>query len=166
MRAIGLRCEHREDIPCVDHPQPRLSWRLEDGVRQTAYRVRVGGVGDSGRTEAAETIDVPYGGPALPPASEFTWTVEVWEGDTSSVSEPARFRTGLSHWTARWIRRDRLYDPAVPVPGTDDELDETDMMMRRLRPSPHLRRAFEASAPVRRATLYATARGVLELALN
>src|SRR3954464_15576949 len=166
MRAVGLRCEHREDIPCLDHPQPRLSWRLEDGVRQTAYRIRVDGVWDSGRIDSDTTIDLPYGGPPLPPASEFAWTVEVWEGDTSSISEPARFRTGLSHWTAQWIRRDRLHDPAVPVPGTDDELDETDMMMRRLRPSPHLRRAFEASAPVRRATLYATARGVLELALN
>src|SRR3954452_21786989 len=119
MRAVGLRCEHREDIPCVDHPQPRLSWRLEDGERQTAYRIRVDGVWDSGRIESAETIDVPYGGLPLAPGSGFTGTVVVWDGHTSSVSEPARFRTGLSHWTAQWIRRDLLPGPAVPVPGTD-----------------------------------------------
>ena len=29
MRAAGLRCEHREDIPCIDDPAPRLSWSLE-----------------------------------------------------------------------------------------------------------------------------------------
>src|SRR4051812_49050899 len=127
MRATGLRCEHRHDTPCIDHPQPRLSWHLQDGERQTAYRIRVHELWDSGRIDSDTTIDVPYGGPALAPASEFTWTVEVWDGDTSSISEPARFRTGLSEWTARWIRRDRLHDPAVPVPGTDDELDETDM---------------------------------------
>ena len=83
MRAVGLRCEHREDIPCVDHPRPRLSWRLEDGVRQTAYRIRVGELWDSGRVESSETLDVPYGGPPLPPACEFAWTVEVWEGSES-----------------------------------------------------------------------------------
>jgi alpha-L-rhamnosidase len=166
MRAVGLRCEHREDIPCVDHPRPRLSWHLEDGERQTAYRIRVGDVWDSGRVESANSIDVAYGGPPLPPACEFAWTVEAWEGDASALSEPARFRTGLSEWTAQWIHRDRLHDPAVPVPGTDEELDETDMMMRRLKPCPVLRRTFAAASPVRRATLYATARGVLELTLN
>ena len=44
MRAVGLRCEHREDTPCIDDPAPRLSWQLEsDGVdqRQTGYHLVV-----------------------------------------------------------------------------------------------------------------------------
>jgi alpha-L-rhamnosidase len=166
MRAVDLRCEHRQDTPCIDDPAPRLSWALEDGQRQTAYRIVVDGLWDSGRVESADSIDVAYGGPSLPPASELSWTVEVWEGDASAVSEPARFRTGPGEWTARWVRRDRTYDPAVPVPGTDEELDESDMMMRRLSPSPYLRRDFSVDRDVRRATLYATARGVVELAVN
>src|SRR3954470_2518659 len=161
MQAVDLRCEHRQDIPCIDDPAPRLSWALQDGQRQTAYRIRVGDLWDSGRVESANTIDIPYAGPPLEPASEFTWTVEVWEDDASSLSEPARFRTGPAEWTARWIRRDRTNDPAVPVPGTDEELDESDAMMRRLSPCPYLRRAFTVATEVRRATLYATARGVL-----
>jgi len=32
MRAIGLRCEHREDIPCIDHSAPRFSWALDGGT--------------------------------------------------------------------------------------------------------------------------------------
>ena len=48
MRAAGLRCEHREDIPCIDDPAPRLSWSLEGGQRQTAYQLRVEGLWDSG----------------------------------------------------------------------------------------------------------------------
>jgi alpha-L-rhamnosidase len=166
MRAIGLRCEHRQDTPCIDHPQPRLSWHLEDGVRQTAYRIRVHGLWDSGRIDSANTIDVPYGGPPLPPASEFTWTVEVWEDDTSSVSEPARFRTGLSHWTAHWIRRDRLHDPAVPVPGTDEDLDESDAMMGQLPPCSFLRRGLALRRAPAQAMLYATARGLVEVYVN
>src|SRR4051794_21734458 len=166
MRAVGLRCEHREDVPCIDDPAPRLSWALEDGTRQTAYRIRVGALWDSGRVESARSIDIPYTGRPLPPGSELEWTVEVWEGETSQVSEPARFRTGLAEWTAEWISRDSQHDPAVPVPGTDEELDESDLLVRRLAPCPYLRRAFESRGGVRRATLYASARGLLELWLN
>ena len=39
MRPVQLRCEQREDVPCIDTPAPRLSWALEGGERQTAYRV-------------------------------------------------------------------------------------------------------------------------------
>src|SRR3954469_3790002 len=46
MRPVRLRCEHREDAPCIDTPAPRLSWALESdrrGTRQTAYeRLRAG----------------------------------------------------------------------------------------------------------------------------
>jgi alpha-L-rhamnosidase len=174
MNAVALRCEHREDMPCIDHPAPRLSWALESdepAKRQTAYRIRVGEHGelwDSGRVDSGESIDIPYAGASLPPGSEVSWSVQVWDetGEPSGWSARARFRTGLSEWTAEWIARDRLHDPAMPVPGTDEELDPTDFMMRRLDPCPHLRRAFAIAGGVRRATLYATARGVLEFQLN
>ncbi|WP_053227428.1 family 78 glycoside hydrolase catalytic domain [Solirubrobacter soli] len=142
-----------------------MSWRCEGGAFQTAYRVRVDGLWDSGRVESSNTVDVVYGGPSLPPCGEFTWTVEVWDGPVSSVSAPARFRTGPA-WTAQWILRDRTHDPAMPVPGTDEELDESDPMMRRLTPCPYLRREFVLSGAVRRAVVYATARGVFELSVN
>src|SRR5215213_5732641 len=115
MRAIDLRCEHRRDVPCVDDPAPRLSWTLESSERakrQTAYRIRVTSgdalLWDSGRVESSSTVDVVYAGRALPPADEFSWTVQVWDeaGEPSPWSEPARFRTGLSEWCAGWISRD------------------------------------------------------------
>ena len=83
MRAIGLRCEHREDVPCVDHSAPRFSWALDGGTRQTAYRIRVAELWDSGRIATSQSVDVEYAGPALPPGAELEWTVEVWEGDRS-----------------------------------------------------------------------------------
>ncbi len=165
MRAVALRCEHREDVPCVDTPAPRFSWALEGGTRQTAYRIRVGDRWDSGRVESAEQIDIVYAGRPLGSGGEFEWTVEVWEGEHSERSRPARFRTGLERWRAQWIRRDRARDPGVPVPSAHDPAGQ-DPMLRRAKPCTYLRRAFTLTAPVRRAVLYATARGVFEARLN
>src|SRR5919198_2282507 len=168
MHAVALRCEHREDVPCVDDPAPRFSWALEGGRRQTAYRIRVGeGLLDTGRVASSATLDIAYGGRPLPPGSELEWRVQVWDehGEPSPWSAPARFRTGLAEWSAEWIARDAADDPGHPVPGTDEELDESDVMMRRLPAARYLRRAFVVHG-VRSATLYATARGLVELEVN
>ena len=69
---------------------------------------------DSGRVESASSVDVAYAGRPLPPAAECEWAVQVWDeaGAASEWSEPARFRTGLAGWSAQWIGRDRVHDPA------------------------------------------------------
>jgi alpha-L-rhamnosidase len=77
MRPVRLRCEQREDVPCLDSRAPRLSWALESGeqgARQTAYRVLVGEGGalwDSGKVASDRSIDIVYAGRELPPAGEF-----------------------------------------------------------------------------------------------
>jgi alpha-L-rhamnosidase len=171
LRPVRLRCEQREDAPCIDTPAPRLGWALAsggEGRRQTAYRIRVGEHGalwDSGKVASERSVDIAYAGRELPPASEFSWTVEVWdEGDSpSGASASARFRTGPSAWRAQWIGRDRTHDPGMAAPASDDPPDK---LLRRLLSCPYLRRPFAVGRAVRRATLYATARGVLELELN
>ena len=168
LRAVHLRCEHREDVPCIDDPAPRLSWALEStgrDKRQTAYRIRVDEFWDSGRVESSNSVDVAYAGRPLPAAAECVWTVQVWDeaGAASDWSEPARFRTGLAGWSAQWIGRDRIHDPAMAAPDSDDDPDR---LLRTLLGCPYLRRSFELAGGVRRATLYATARGLAELELN
>ena len=174
MRPIDLRCEHRRDVPCVDDPAPRLSWTLESperDKRQTAYRIIVSQgdapLWDSGRVESSDTVDIVYAGRALPPASDCWWAVQVWDeaGEPSPWSEPARFRTGLPEWRAHWILRDDVDDPGVPVPASESERSD-DIMLERCRPAPFLRREFAVQGQVRRAMLYATARGLVELHLN
>jgi alpha-L-rhamnosidase len=181
MHPIDLRCEHRRDVPCVDDRAPRLSWALESterDKRQTAYRILVAtdpeelragkaALWDSGRVESPRSVDIPYAGTALPPTSDCWWAVQVWDeaGEPSSWSEPARFRTGLSEWRALWISRDERDDPGVPVPESGSERAD-DPMLARCRPAPFLRRSFSIEGPVRRAMLYATARGLVELHLN
>jgi alpha-L-rhamnosidase len=174
MRAIDLRCEHRRDVPCVDDPAPRLSWALESSERdkrQSAYRIRVNSgdaqLWDSGRVASSTTVDVVYAGRALPPAGELWWAVQVWDetDEPSPWSEPACFRTGLREWRAEWISRDDRDDPGVPVPAAESERAD-DVMLGRCRPAPLLRRVFAVPKPRRRAMLYVTARGVVEMQLN
>jgi alpha-L-rhamnosidase len=179
LEPVSLKCEHRGDVPCVDHPQPRLSWALASERRdehQTAYRILVaqraddlaaerGTLWDSGRVASAESLLVPYAGRPLPAAAEIVWTVRVWDrdGEPSDWSPPARFRTGPEAWRAEWIRRDDAYDPGVEAPTDTNRGEERKLMVD---PAPYLRRTFAVDGPVRRAVLYATARGVVELSLN
>ena len=159
LRAPRGRAVHR-------HPRPAA----ELGARGRRAPDRVPGAGgrglwDSGKVASDRSVDVAYAGRELPAASEFIWTVEVWDeaGTPSGPSEPARFRTGPSAWRAQWIGRDRAHDPAMAAPASDDAPDK---LLRRLLSCPYLRRPFAVTGAVRRATLYATARGVLEMELN
>ena len=175
LRPVHLRCEQREDVPCIDDPAPRLGWALESGERdkrQTAYRILVaehdaepGTLWDSGKVMSSRSIDVAYAGRPLPSAASCMWTVQVWDqaGHASERSEPAAFRTGPTSWSAQWIGRDRIHDPPMAAPASEDEDDK---LLRTLLPCPYLRRSFAIAGGLRRATLYATARGVVELALN
>src|SRR4051812_28889139 len=118
LQATRLRCEYREDTPCVDEA-PRLGWQLESAApaqRQTGYRIRVEHAGatlwDSGLVDGA-TPEATYAGRALPAGGLCAWRVQVRDGEgaTSPWSEPAWFRVAPAAWTASWIRRDRVYDP-------------------------------------------------------
>jgi alpha-L-rhamnosidase len=181
MQPVDLRCEHRRDVPCLDEAAPRLSWALEStgrAKRQDAYRILVsldvdelrggrGSLWDSARVESSLSVDVVYAGRAIPPAAECWWSVMVWDesGEASPWSAPARFWTGLRTWRAEWIAPDATGDPGVPVPGSEPEL-ASDTMLRRCRPAAQLRRSFAVQGAVRRAMLYTTARGVVEMHLN
>ena len=90
-----------------------------------------------------------------------------WDGagDASPYSPLAVFETGLlegSDWEGTWISAGK--GPAGDlVPPSGDEYDD---LANGLAPSPYLRREFPLDKPVRRARMYATARGVYELYMN
>jgi alpha-L-rhamnosidase len=172
----NLRCEYLVGPLGIDEREPRLSWAIESerrGARQVAYRVRVAGdkeslargkaeLWDSGRVETNQTTHVPYAGRSLRSREVCHWDVEVWdETGHSTVSAPAFWSMGLlepGDWSARWIaadpeivRRDReAIAVTLTEPGT-----------------PALfRKEFEVDGAVKRATLYATARGLFELRIG
>jgi len=143
------------------------------GARQTAYRLRVAStpeklaagaadLWDSGLVASQQTTHIAYAGKPLLSRATCHWCVEIRdEAGEATTSEPAFWTMGLlekSDWTAHWIaapaeiiQRDReAVAPTLLAPGT-----------------PALfRKEFEAPGPIRRALLYASARGVFELRAN
>lgn len=115
-----LRTEAMENPVGIDTESPLFSWILEDtaerGVMQTAYSLTLysdeactSEVWTSGRVESDRSVDVPYGGGSLSPATRYWWKVTVWDnhGHEAASMEPAFFETGLmnSGWGgARWIK--------------------------------------------------------------
>jgi alpha-L-rhamnosidase len=173
-----LRCEYLVDPLGIDETAPRLSWCLESsrrGARQLAYRIRVAStpdglaagradLWDSGRVESAETAHIAYAGAALRSRQTCHWNVEVWDETGVSVrSALALWTMGLlspSDWSARWVAADPEIirrDPQAVAPTLTDP--GTPAVFRRLFELP-------ASSAVRRATVYASARGLVELRLG
>ena len=146
MRALGLRCEYRENPEGLDVARPRLSWVLEAQERnqvQRAYQVRVSAAGllwDSGKRESSEQNQIEYAGPTLLSHQKCTWSVRVWDkaDQPGPWSPPASWSMGIlepQDWKAQWI--------CAPT-------------ATRL---PLFRQEFEVNGPVDRAILYACGLG-------
>jgi alpha-L-rhamnosidase len=181
LRPVVLRCEYRVDPLGVGERVPRLSWALEAegrGRAQSAYRILAARseedleseenlLWDSGRVESGRSVGVEYGGKVLRSGSRCLWKVRVWDraGEPSSYGGPAVFEMGLlerSDWKGNWISLGKGSDEDFEPPTGEDYDD----LANALKASPCLRREFSLDRPVRRARLYATARGVYELYLN
>lgn len=171
-----LRCEYLVDPVGIDETRPRLSWIIESqrrGARQTAWQVQAASTAealaagkadlwDSGRVEDGRTSQIEYAGAPLASRMRCHWQVRVWdENGASAVSEPAFWSMGLLEvrdWQAKWIAADAAFrgraghavEPTPTQPGTP----------------PWMRKAFTVGGEVRRATVYASARGLFELHLN
>ena len=118
----GLTVEHQTQPLAVEAAAPLLGWH---GAGD-AYQVKVGtspstlgDVWDSGKVQSTDSVNVPYGGPALPNATRLYWTVRTFEGDRASAyAPPASFGTAVkSAWTATPIWS------SAPVLGTDYDVD-------------------------------------------
>ncbi len=147
-------------------PKPRLSWALEGtgrSHRQSAYQILAsstpqqleadqGDLWDSTKIESDESLLIAYGGLSLTSRQRIWWKVRVWDegAQVSAWSQAQFFEMGLLEphdWQAGWL-----------------ELDQGEL--RDMEPSPYFRKSFTLNAPIRRARLYASARGVYEARLN
>lgn len=176
IKVTRLRCEYSVDPLGIDEKRPRLSWSLESGRRETyqsARRVRVastaqllaegkGDLWDSGRIEDDRSVHILYEGTPLTSRQTCHWQVQIWDHQGVSImSEPAFWTMGLldkKDWKAGWIAADPDYlnrskhavKPTITEPGTPA----------------WFRNVFPANSPIRKATLYASARGLFELSMN
>jgi alpha-L-rhamnosidase len=171
-----LRCEYLVNPLGIDERAPRLSWVLESdrrGARQVACRIRVastpdklargeGDLWDTGRVQGDRTTHVVYAGKPLGSRLVCHWNVEVWDEAGNVATSPAALWTmGLlegSDWSALWIAADGEIlkrDPEAVAPTLLDP------------GTPALfRKEFEVGGTIVRATLYASARGLLEARIN
>jgi alpha-L-rhamnosidase len=172
----GLRCEYLTNPLGIDETRPRLSWIIESdrrGACQSARRVRVassaqilaaggGDLWDSGRIEDDRSAQIVYEGAPLTSRQACHWQVQIWDDRGKTViSEPAFWSMGLledKDWQAEWIAADPDYlnraeqavKPTLTMPGTP----------------PWFRKVFAVKGTVRKAALYASARGLLEICIN
>ena len=172
MKVVELTCEYLVNPLGIDQVHPRLGWKLESDVRgqsQTAYRIivsssrekldkDVGDLWDSGKVEGDITTQIPYGGSELVSRQQCFWKVKGWDaaGLETECSEPAHWSIGLlspSDWQAEWIGMQ-----VDSIPGDDS--------MPPGPPVPYIRKGFSLDKPVKRATVYVTARGIYDLYLN
>jgi alpha-L-rhamnosidase len=148
----GLRCECRTEPFGIDVMQPRFGWRMEStrrGQKQTAYRIIVGDVWDSGKVNSDQSVAVTYAGKELQSGQRYSWKVMVWDKDGQALpwSTPATFVTGKLHptdWHGKWIGASQNTNHAAV----------------------YLRREIEIEKPVTQATVFFSGLGFSELAID
>ncbi|WP_141584546.1 family 78 glycoside hydrolase catalytic domain [Actinomadura sp. WMMA1423] len=167
----GLETEHATTPNAVASAKPRFGWVLsarERGQRQTAYRVSVatadGGraVWDSGAVGSARGYDVRYGGPALAPATRYTWRVKVADarGRWTRWSAATWFETalGADGWRGSWIGAPESVASTPDLRGTSwIWYPEGDPKTEAPAGSRYLRGAFDLAAVPQGARLVMTA---------
>ena len=117
---VNLRTEAMETPLGLDEARPYFSWQMRSdrtGALQRAYRVLVALseqdlqadrlVFDSGVIRSDASLNIPYEGDVLRPATRYFWKVQVWDERNERLdSAPTWFETGLmgSGWSrAEWI---------------------------------------------------------------
>ena len=153
MKAVDLLCEYLKDPIGIDIQNPRLTWKCEGGMTQTAYRIVATTDGvpvwDSGKVPASDMRAV-YPHP-LVSRQRVDWTVTLWdEEDEEDESASAIFEMGLltpADFKAQWITGNYK-------------------VKKKLRyPVDCFKRTFEVS-DLKKARLYITACGLYEARIN
>jgi len=167
----NLRCEMLVNPLGMDIKEPRLSWQLNSdqrNVQQTAYHVIVassneklskgdGDMWNSGKIESSQSGHINYAGKELQSGKQYFWKVRSFtnKGETP-WSESSFWSMGLLNqkdWKAKWIG----YDKTSPW----DSITQWSRLSAR-----YLRKEFQSSSAVQKATVYISGLGMYELYLN
>ena len=164
VKIVGLRCEYAEEPLTIDGDSVRFTWRYESdepvaSFRQHKVEVRIATdeasladeencVATSGRVRGGQMIVLPTD--SLDAESRYCWQVRGYNalGVETMVSPVAWFSTAKLHgkaWSAKWI---------------------TDSYDKNYEPAPMFRKRFRLSGNVERASLYISAAGYYDAAIN
>ncbi|MFD0710395.1 glycoside hydrolase family 78 protein [Paenibacillus sp. GCM10027626] len=170
LQALRLRTEFLDNPLGIDVTEPRLGWIADGqgrrGASQTAYRILAatsleklshdeGDLWDSGKVDTDQSQHIEYSGLPLVSEQQVYWKVRLWDenGLSGAWSEAAMWSMGLlarDEWQGMWIGWKTSHRPTKEQP----------------KPTIYLRRGFQVTKAIRRATVYATALGVYQLYLN
>lgn len=135
----------------LDAERPRFSWKVfsdNDKVMQSAYRIVVEGMWDSGKVISDQSVNIEYNGKALKPFTRYVYTVKVWDNYGNDSGEAnGFFETGSmtpGNFKANWITTREEDADIYPV----------------------FRKEFNVEKKVKYARIYATALGLYEMYLN
>jgi len=157
----------------INITSPHLSWILVSPARaatQTAWQILVasspgkldkneGDLWNSEKQKSDQSVLVKYEGEALHSGMACYWKVRIWDQDgrISPWSETARWSTGLLNpedWKGKWIGTEKVF------PGED-----TAGQFRKLN-ARYLRKEFNISKPIKKATANISGLGLYELHIN
>lgn len=156
MKAFELRTEYLKEPLGMDILRPRLYWKCENGIRQTAYQLIAKKdneiIWETGKVQSNRMTHIPYEGPPLKSRDRITWSVTLWdEQDRKGEALTSWFEMGLldeSDWEAHWISGN--YTPRKNERYPVDCFNRT----------------FRLHKEIKKARLYITACGLYEAALN
>ncbi|MCC6581089.1 MAG: family 78 glycoside hydrolase catalytic domain [Phycisphaeraceae bacterium] len=173
-----LTCEMLTNPLALPTIRPRLSWvaaSVDDtarGVKQSAYQIRAAtepslldrpNLWDSGKVAQTSGLHIDYAGRPRTAFGVGHWQVRLWDqhDQASPWSEPACWAIGPQTF-CDWDQP----GPAGGSPAWIGEPVPADWHDLTSYPAALLRRGFVLSQGVRRAVLYASAKGLYELRLN
>lgn len=181
MFAKELRTEYRENPTGLHIRQPLLSWKCEDGIRQSAYQIVLSDgdkiLWDSGMVKTDKTsVICPE---KIPYRTSVVWKVRLWdeENEQGEWSPDAFFETGIGsgdEWKGNWITpeitklTEENYDcdDAINAPARAAWKEkEGNKAYMPHQPAGYMRKVF-AAEPGQKNRLYITSQGLYEAYIN
>ena len=150
IKCFDLVTDYQTNPIGIDNKKPQFSWKLKsdrDNVMQSAYRIIVDGMWDSGKISSSQSVHIEYSGKDLEPKTQYNVKVKIWDNDgEESKWTEGTFETaflGENLWQAHWI-------------SSKIENGEAHVYSKK----------FEISGEVKKARIYTTAYGTYEIFIN
>jgi hypothetical protein len=183
LEVADLQCEHMNIPMGIDVQHPNLSWKIfsnQKNVIQKAYRIIItdndadaknynGTIWDTKKVISNNSINNPYSGKKLLPATKYYWRVMVWDNKGNKEwSEIYSWQTGLfavADWQgAKWIAYENINDTAIIVPAVHGGGKKT--WGKRLNVIPQFRKLKYLTKSIKSATAYVAGLGHFEMYIN
>jgi alpha-L-rhamnosidase len=178
-----LRVEHMTNALGIENPLPRFSWKLNSSnknVVQTAYRIRITeseqnkAVIDTGFVDSAQSVEVTVNNFHPEPMTEYRVYVTVWDNYNKTASLTSHFETGRMGipFSGKWVEPEQEPTPSTMETPRDGEHAAEDGYVNgtrdfhQFRPAQYIRIPFTSKKPVKKARIYASARGLYRLSVN